>query len=577
MTDTRVLIAAVCCLILFVIYLSTRTPAVGLIDSGEIAAGCYLLNILHPTGYPLYTIIGRLFSLLPLGTVVNRLTFLSAVFSLGAIGVFIRICRQMKYNILTSGAIAILLGLSPPVWSVSTDVEVYSLTLFLSALVWLVLLNSARVNAVLLFAYLSGLTLTNHMTGLWTVIGAGLTLLLIGRKGLLRASLLALPLFFLGLTPYLFLILRARAGPLLSWGNPINLERFWWHIAGRQYQVWMFSSSLSGVITNAGKGVLLLLRTFGFILLPVVIYGFLSLFRRQKELALGLAVSALLCLFYAVNYQIPDIQAYYGPAVLVLSIFAATGIDRLHQRLGKIIYSVWVVPIAVFFLNYPIENKSQDWVGYDQALNTLKSADTNAIIITDWWDIYAPVFYLQEVEKIRPDVCIIDKELLRRSWYFKYLEKKYPDLIENSRTEVSRFSLHLLRFEYNKPYDPVAIQQSYIHLLRSFFINNPRRPVYVTFPYDASDDSRQMLNGFNLVPMGILFQVRSDTIVPQFDYHRFTVRIPRFGLTERTRFNLDRYQIFIRSRIGLLKRLNRIDEAGALEDWYQRQFKPSRP
>jgi hypothetical protein len=35
------------------VYLCTMAPVVGLIDSGELAVGCRLLNILHPTGYPL--------------------------------------------------------------------------------------------------------------------------------------------------------------------------------------------------------------------------------------------------------------------------------------------------------------------------------------------------------------------------------------------------------------------------------------------------------------------------------------------------------------------------------------------
>lgn len=65
----------------FCVYLLTRAPTVGLIDSGELAAGCYLLNILHPTGYPMWTLLGRIATLFPLGTVVNRVAVLSAFFS----------------------------------------------------------------------------------------------------------------------------------------------------------------------------------------------------------------------------------------------------------------------------------------------------------------------------------------------------------------------------------------------------------------------------------------------------------------------------------------------------------------
>ena len=47
------------------VYFFTLAPRVGLIDSGELAMGCHFLNILHPTGYPLYTVLGRLASLFP--------------------------------------------------------------------------------------------------------------------------------------------------------------------------------------------------------------------------------------------------------------------------------------------------------------------------------------------------------------------------------------------------------------------------------------------------------------------------------------------------------------------------------
>jgi hypothetical protein len=52
-------------LILFIIYLITLAPSVVQIDAGELAAVQATLGIAHPTGYPLFTIIGFLFSKLP--------------------------------------------------------------------------------------------------------------------------------------------------------------------------------------------------------------------------------------------------------------------------------------------------------------------------------------------------------------------------------------------------------------------------------------------------------------------------------------------------------------------------------
>lgn len=53
-------------LIAFIIYLNTIAPSVIEIDPGELAAVQITLGIAHPTGYPLFTLLGYLFSLLPL-------------------------------------------------------------------------------------------------------------------------------------------------------------------------------------------------------------------------------------------------------------------------------------------------------------------------------------------------------------------------------------------------------------------------------------------------------------------------------------------------------------------------------
>ena len=42
------------------VYILTLAPTVGLVDSGELALACAEPGIAHPTGYPLYTLIGRL-------------------------------------------------------------------------------------------------------------------------------------------------------------------------------------------------------------------------------------------------------------------------------------------------------------------------------------------------------------------------------------------------------------------------------------------------------------------------------------------------------------------------------------
>ncbi len=64
------------------LYVSTLAPSVVALfdDSLEFQLVTYQLGIAHPTGYPLYTLLGKLFTLLPAGNVAYRVNLMSAVF-----------------------------------------------------------------------------------------------------------------------------------------------------------------------------------------------------------------------------------------------------------------------------------------------------------------------------------------------------------------------------------------------------------------------------------------------------------------------------------------------------------------
>jgi hypothetical protein len=66
----------------FIIYFLTLAPTVGGgADSGELTAVAYTMGVAHPLWYPLFTLLGKLFTLIPLGTVGWRVNLLSAAMS----------------------------------------------------------------------------------------------------------------------------------------------------------------------------------------------------------------------------------------------------------------------------------------------------------------------------------------------------------------------------------------------------------------------------------------------------------------------------------------------------------------
>ena len=129
------------------------------------------------------------------------------------------------------------------------------------------------------------------------------------------------------------------------------------------------------------------------------------------------------------------------------------------------------------------------------------------------------MLYAQEVEKRRPDVKVVDVHLLRRSWYFDYLRRAYPGLIERSRDRVDAFVAELKQWE-NDP-DAYANDQAltqrivsrFEEMIQSLVLQeNDVAPVYLTGDFlFAQDRDRQvsewLTKNYQLVPEGLVFKL----------------------------------------------------------------------
>ena len=88
-------------LIPFAVYMITLTPTVSFFDSGELISGAATLGISHPPGYPLYVLIGHLFSYIPLGNIAFRVNTASAFFGALAVMVLYLITLNVMKRLFT--------------------------------------------------------------------------------------------------------------------------------------------------------------------------------------------------------------------------------------------------------------------------------------------------------------------------------------------------------------------------------------------------------------------------------------------------------------------------------------------
>lgn len=564
----------------FIIYLFTLAPSVVQIDSGELTAVQATLGIAHPTGYPLFTMIGYLFSLIPLPfSKIFQLNILAAIYCSIGVGVFtytIKYCldnilvfrkknlskesakkekkkskeqsteKQIEipenFKLITAVFGGLSLAFSRTFWFQSTSVEVYSLHLLLITLIIFFLLKAYvksfendKLSNWLLFAFFLALGFTNHLTTL--MILPGTAYLYFSRYKFNSASFkklaLMITLFILVLIAiYSYLPLRASQNPILNWGNPIDWERIYRHVTGRQYQVWLFTS-----FDSAGKQFShfwnILPFEFFIGLLFVLIGLIVSLFR-SKTLGLFILISFLFTLFYSINYDIHDIDSYFLLAFIMLAFFSSFGalkileMKSLPKNYGLI--GLGLVLVIQLFFNFREVDQSGVYTYEDYTKAILNTSPKNSIIFSYQWDYFISAsYYYQYVENQRKDITIIDKELLRRSWYYNQINNHDPNILSGVNNEVDQFLIALQPFERDEKFDANRLENLYRTIMSNLIKTNVSKRDYFIAPELVDQEMKRgefkIPDGYNLVPHLFFYKVvQGEDYVPAPDPD-FQIRI----------------------------------------------------
>jgi hypothetical protein len=460
----------------------------------------------------------------------------------------------------------LLFACSRTIWSYATIAEVYSLNTFLILTIVFLMLRwrrgiihdrsattgeagfrspAGRVTRHDFLLYLAsavfGLALgVHHVTVGLTLPAVAILVqrtegfLFFASKRLLFAALISIGVL---LAVYSYLPIAAARHPILNWGDPGSLDKIWAHITGRQYQLFLSPSAqvLGEEFPRFGR---FLLREFSPAWLPVTLLvalvGFVVLWKRDRSVFFFLLLLVLANLAYNLIYQIAeDKDAYYLPIFLALSMAAGIAFHWLMRLifaqpaaiLGRIlvVFTIAFLPIIALASNWPFNNRSHYSIAQDYVENIQGTIEPHGLLLTLDWQVASPMLYTREVEERRPDIKVIDVQLLRRSWYFDYLRRAYPDMIERSRDVVDAYLVQLRHWER----DPEAYARSAVltrqitaafdDLTRSLVSREFQvAPVYVTNETDASRESReidliQWLNqNFQAVPRGLVFQLFRD-------------------------------------------------------------------
>ncbi len=432
-------------------YIVTLSPDVLPGDSGEFQALIPIGGVLHSSGYPLYLLTGKLFTLiLPLGNYAWRLNLLSAVFSALMAAAIAAMLSECGFSKVFSSSGGILLALSPMLWRQSIIAEVYALSALLLSLLWLFGCKSReKKNLIPVLSLVAGLSLTHHLI---LVAAIPWPFLILKRRGYTaRMKLISILTFLSPLLLYAVIPLNAARwfrrfpGTLLGFPeavvrgyvSPAWMGGFWKYVIAYNYTSPSNFSRLPSAKTIASMSmhwITNISAEYSAVGLALALLGTVWLYKKRSPLLTFtvptfLAVSAFSSLY---SWRYHEETGFLVIAVLSAGIWIASGIEALWQETHgwkRVVPALLALAILTWeiraFQNSPAywtENPGNGHTPRRWAEAALVEAEPNSVIFGSW-GLITPLRYLQFVEHQREDVVVVHAPLGDRQFMASLIEE----------------------------------------------------------------------------------------------------------------------------------------------------------
>ena len=390
-----------------------RTIYVG--DSGELVAAVHLLGIPHPSGYPLYVLLGKLWTLVPFGSVAFRMSLFSAACAAATCGILYLLCSRLGLRPSAGATAALLLAFSPSFWGEANIQRVYALNaLFLGlatalAFAWH---RTRRPSALAAAAFACGLGATNHT--FMALCGAALAVFalvtepaLFRRPAILKVAAAGLA----GLAPYAYLPLRSRMNPPLDWGNPETWNAFLAVVTRRDFWERRWIETPLDLVPITADYLASLGRELLWLGAGLALLGLVVGWRRRWPVLFPVLVMAANLGAMAVHGSRTDIfiwHRYYIPSYFMAALLAGMGAQALAERLkGPVKLLPLVIPVVALVTGWREFDRSRYRIAEDFSRTLLSSLPAGAHLAADDDNILFVLIYLYWVEGLRPDVDLV--------------------------------------------------------------------------------------------------------------------------------------------------------------------------
>ena len=458
--------------IVFILYTLTLAPGVVGGDAGEHQLAVPLLGIPHTTGYPLYILVGKLWTLLlPIGSMAWRVNLFSALGGALAAGLTTVVVYQLSRDIFTAdhwvGAIVAGFGLAfgLTLWQWSIIAGVRSFNVFFFALLTLQAITFARhikhnrqdaaQTTLYWLAFTVGLSLAHHRT---TVFYLPSLILWIWwhDPGLIRQPhrlLILIVLTCLPLTLYLFIYLRGINTPPYTHEQITDFKSFWFLVgSGDSTGLFLYVDPvyLPARLAFIWHDILAQLSLPGVVL--AIIGGFILAVRRPAHF-LFQSLLVMLLLLFTLDFEVVNLNEaptwYLMPAYFIFAVWLGIGvngvasfvvsiIESLNKKISstnalgtthslpfQYLFAIHLFAVAIFIILLTATLGLPNWrVQYEAAVQPLD----------DWRQLLRGTQAQRFVESSLPDVE--PNSIIWGDWE-QYTPFKYYQLILNQRSDVT--------------------------------------------------------------------------------------------------------------------------------------------